>query len=99
MLQWASSNLSQQEIEMYDTVMDRGDPLAMFFAAQALNFRYKDAEGYDGRLLTGNAPKTSADVFRSQAELVAAMSDPRYDKDPAYRADIADKLERSNIQF
>lgn len=99
MLQWASSNLSQQEIEMYDTVMDRGDPLAMFFAAQALSSRYKEAEGYDGRLLTGNAPKTAADVFRSQAELVAAMSDPRYDKDPAYRADIADKLERSNIQF
>jgi hypothetical protein len=99
MLSWASENLSQQEIEMYDTVMDRGDPLAMFFAAQALNARYKDAEGYDGKLLTGNAPRTNADVFRSQAELVAAMSDPRYDKDPAYRADIADKLERSNIQF
>ena len=99
MLRWASENLSQQEIEMYDTVMDRGDPLAMFFAAQALNARYKDAEGYDGRLLTGNAPRTNADVFRSQAELVAAMSDPRYDKDPAYRSDIADKLERSNIQF
>jgi hypothetical protein len=64
-----------------------------------LNARYKDAEGYDGKLLTGNAPRTNADVFRSQAELVAAMSDPRYDKDPAYRADIADKLERSNIQF
>jgi hypothetical protein len=99
MIRWASENLTQQEIDMYDTVMDRGDPLAMFFAAQALNARYKDAEGYDGKLLTGNAPKTNADVFRSQAELVAAMSDPRYDKDPAYRADIADKLERSNIQF
>lgn len=99
MLRWASENLTQQEIDMYDTVMDRGDPLAMFFAAQALNARYKDAEGYDGKLLTGNAPRNNGDVFRSQAELVAAMSDPRYDKDPAYRSDIADKLERSNIQF
>ena len=99
MIQWAGQNLSEQEVAMYDAVMDRGDPLAMFFAAQALNARYQDAVGYDGELLAGTAPKNTADVFRSQAELVAAMSDPRYDKDPAYRADVADKLERSNIQF
>jgi hypothetical protein len=99
MIQWASENLSEQEISMYDTVMDRGDPYAMFFAAQALNSRYVDATGTDGELLTGSAPRATGDVFRSQAEVVRAMSDPRYDKDPAYRADVADKLERSNLQF
>lgn len=99
MIQWASQNLSEQEIAMYDAVMDRGDPLAMFFAAQALNSRYQDTVGYDGQLLTGSAPKVTADVFRSQAEVVRAMSDPRYEKDPAYRQDIADKLERSNLQY
>jgi len=99
MIQWAGQNLSEQEVAMYDAVMDRGDPLAMFFAAQALNARYQDAVGYDGEMLTGNAPRNAGDAFRSQAELVAAMSDPRYDKDPAYRADVADKLERSNIEF
>jgi len=99
MIQWAGQNLSEQEVAMYDAVMDRGDPLAMFFAAQALNARYQDSVGYDGEMLTGNAPRNTGDAFRSQAELVAAMSDPRYDKDPAYRADVADKLERSNINF
>jgi len=99
MIQWAGQNLSEQEVAMYDAVMDRGDPLAMFFAAQALNSRYQEAVGYDGEMLTGTAPRNTGDAFRSQAELVAAMSDPRYDKDPAYRADVADKLERSNIQF
>jgi hypothetical protein len=99
MIQWAGQNLTEQEVAMYDAVMDRGDPLAMFFAAQALNARYQDAVGYDGEMLTGSAPRNTGDVFRSQAELVAAMSDPRYDRDPAYRADVADKLERSNIQF
>jgi len=99
MIQWASQNLTENEIAMYDRVMDKGDPYAMFFAAQALNARYQDAIGYDGEMLTGSAPRNTADAFRSQAELVAAMSDPRYDKDPAYRQDIADKLERSNLQF
>jgi len=97
MIQWAGQNLSENEIAMYDAAMDKGDPLTMFFAAQALNARYQDAIGYDGEMLTGSAPRNTADVFRSQAELVAAMSDPRYDKDPAYRQDIADKLAVSNI--
>jgi hypothetical protein len=97
MLQWAGQNLSEQEINLYDAAMDRGDPLTMFFAAQALNSRYQDAVGYDGEMLTGSAPRNTSNGFRSQAELIAAMSDPRYDKDPAYRQDIADKLAISNI--
>ena len=97
MIQWASQNLSEQEISLYDAAIDRGDPLTMFFAAQALFSRYQDSVGYDGELLTGSAPQTTSQGFRSQAELIAAMSDPRYDKDPAYRQDIADKLAVSNI--
>ena len=97
MIQWASQNLSEQEIGLYDAAMDKGDPLTMFFAAQALFARYQDGVGYDGELLTGSAPQATSQGFRSQAELIAAMSDPRYDKDPAYRADVADKLAVSNI--
>lgn len=97
MIQWAAQNLTEGEINLYDQAMDRGDPLTMFFAAQALNARYLDAQGYDGELLTGQAPQAVSQGFRSQAEMIAAMSDPRYDKDPAYRQDVADKLSLSNF--
>ena len=50
-------------------------------------------------MLTGKAAKSTGDVFKSQAQVVKAMSDPQYDKDPAYRQEIYDKLERSNLQF
>ena len=50
-------------------------------------------------MLTGKAAASSRDVFRSQAEVVAAMNDIKYDRDPAYRQDVYDKLERSNLQF
>ena len=50
-------------------------------------------------MLTGKAAKSSGDIFRSQAEVVQAMNDPKYDRDPAYRQDVYDKLERSNLQF
>jgi len=54
--------------------------------------------GVEGNLVQGKPPSTGSG-FRSQAELVQAMSDPRYDSDPAYRQDVARKLERSNISF
>jgi len=99
MTQWASRNLDPQEVAVFDNVIERGDPQAIYFAIQALNYRYQEASGYDGELLTGRAPTAGAEGFRSQAEVVRAMSDPRYDNDPAYRQDVFDKLDRSNIQY
>jgi hypothetical protein len=99
MMAWAQESLSEQEINMYDAVMDRGDPLACYFAVNALAMRFQEAIGYDGQMLTGKAPSSQQQGFRSQAELVRAMSDPRYDSDPAYRADVAAKLEMSDLNF
>lgn len=99
MLDWAGDNFSQEEIEMYDGVMESGNPNAIFFAVQALQARYNDAVGSDGQLLTGRGAQNTDDSFKSQAELVAAMSDPRYDRDPAYRADLMRRLENSDVEF
>jgi hypothetical protein len=99
MIQWAAENLNPQEVQVFDQVIERGDPQAIYFAIQSLGLRYRDAQGYDGELLTGRAPTRGDEGFRSQAEVVRAMSDPRYDNDPAYRQDVFDKLERSNIQY
>ena len=99
MLEWAGDNFSKEEVEMYDGVMGSGNPDAIFFAVQALQSRYNDAVGSDGQLLTGRGAQDTDDSFKSQAELVAAMSDPRYDRDPAYRNDVMRRLENSDVQF
>ena len=99
MIDWAGQNLSKEEITMFDNVIEQGDPQSCFFAIQSLTNRFQDAVGKDGKVLTGYAPQDKADVFRSQAEVVAAMQDPRYDRDPAYRNDVFTKLNRSNINY
>ena len=100
MLQWASNNFDEAEISRYDKVMESGDPDAAYFAVQALASRYNDGVGVEGKMLTGKPAQAKGDNFRSQAEVVRAMSDPRYDSDPAYRQDVYEKLERStNLQF
>ena len=99
MIDWAGQNFSKEEISMYDGVMESGDANAIFFAVQALQARYNDNVGSDGQLLTGRGAENTDDSFKSQAELVAAMSDPRYDRDPAYRQDLMRRLENSDVSF
>ena len=100
MIDWAQKSLNEQEVKMFDAVMERGDPLSAFFAVRSLAYAYNDAVGYDGNMVQGKAPRQSNDQFRSQQEVVRAMADPRYDDDPAYRREIMDKLERSpNVNF
>ena len=99
MLEWAGDNFSKEEVELYDGVMESGNPNAIFFAVQALQARYNDSVGSDGQLLTGRGAQDTDDSFKSQAELVAAMSDSRYDRDPAYRAELMRRLENSDVQF
>jgi len=98
LMQWAGTNLPENEINAFDGLINTGNVDAIQLGVQALKSKYDEANGYEGRMLTGKAAQTS-DVFRSQAQLVAAMSDPRYDTDPAYRQDVVAKLERSDIDF
>ena len=100
MIDWAQKTLNETEVNMFDAVMAKGDPLAAFFAVRSLAYAYNDAVGYDGNVVQGKAPKQNTDQFRSQQELITAMSDPRYENDPAYRQDVMDKLTRSpNVNF
>jgi hypothetical protein len=99
MTAWAAANLDQNVIEAFDNLLDTGDANAIQLAVTGLKAQYENATGYEGKMYTGKAPKSSGDVFRSQPELVAAMSDPRYDQDPAYRQDVIEKLDRSDLAF
>lgn len=94
-LAWAADNLSPEEVAAYDNVVNSGNKDAIFFAVQALNQKYRDAVGFEGKTVSGKAPKNSLKGYRSQAELARAISDPRYRNDPAYRLDVEDKLAAS----
>jgi hypothetical protein len=99
MISWASENLSPEDIQRYDNVIASGNYDSISFAIEALKSKYTEAMGVEGQLFKGKPASNSKDVFRSQAEVVQAMSDPRYDRDPAYRSDVFEKLERSDLQY
>jgi len=95
---WAADNLSESEINTYDSMIESGDMGQINFALQALYFRYTEAMGQDGNMLQGK-PAAAQATYRSQQELIQAMNDPRYETDPAYRQDVLDKLDRSDLSF
>ena len=98
-IEWAAGNLGDRQIDAFDSVVDSGNPAAIGIAFQGLQSAYQEANGYEGRMLQGKAPSSAGETFISQAQLVAAMGDPRYDNDPAYRADVVEKLNNSDLDF
>jgi predicted S18 family serine protease len=95
---WAAQNFSETEIQAFDNVVDSGNVAAINLALAGLKARYTDANGYEGDMIQGKAA-APADTFKSQAEVVRAMSDDRYDRDPGYRDEIMQKLARSDLKF
>ena len=98
MMEWAGNNLSEAEQTSYNNTVNSKDIEATRLAIQGLNARYKNSEGIDPNLQSGDKPTgANAPGFRSWGEVTAAMSDERYSKDEAYRSDIQAKLKNSRL--
>ncbi len=97
LMTWASDNMSDADAKSFDEVIETGNKAAVTFAVKALMGQYEDAVGRDSSLVQGKASDNSGDVYRSMAEVVRDMNNPEYDRDPAVRADVQRKLERSNL--
>ena len=99
LMQWSGENLDQADVDAFDKLVDSGNARLIKLAVAGLKAEMEKSVGFEGEMATGRAPRQQADVFRSQSEVVQAMSDPRYDRDPAYRNDVFEKLGRSNVEY
>lgn len=98
MTEWAAQTMSPQEIAAYDGLVTGGDINAAKIAAKGLYAQYVAANGQPPKLLSGTPSRRDANSpFRSSAEVVAAMSDPRYKSDAAFRKDVEERLAKSDV--
>lgn len=96
MIEWAGRNMKQTEIDAYNRAVESGDMNSAMFAVKGLQARFRAATGAaEPRLMQGG--KTAPGGFESVAQVVAAMSDPRYKIDPAYRAQVERKIANSTV--
>lgn len=98
LLQWAVNNLPQTELTAFNKMVNTGDINQAKLAVAGLDAKRTVAEGREPKLVGGRASKQSVARFESTAQLIEAMSDPKYSKDPAFRAKVSAKLKNSNIQ-
>lgn len=98
-MNWAVQNLPKSDIEAFDAIIESANPFQINMAVEAMAKRYTDSNGQEGQMIQGRSAKMT-DSYRSQAEMIRDMNDPRYDTDPAYRNDVMTKLANSpNLQF
>ena len=95
MTEWASKSLSEAEINAYNAIMDSGDPSQIDIAVRGMHARFK-ANDTEPSLIQGDTVNVN-NGFNSTAEVTAAINDPRYRKDPAYRKEVQQKIQMSKV--
>jgi len=93
MVQWAAT--SYKDAPAYNAMISSGDPAQMRVAITALKTAYVQANGNEPNLIMGNGVATGGDVYANDLEMVADMQKPEYNKDPAFRRKVQEKVART----
>lgn len=92
MMAWASENLSQEEIVQVNAQL--ANDATVEYAVQQLYSRFSNEADHESNLIEGenSGGVSTTGYFKSSAEMQAAMSDPKYATDPAFRAEVEKKI-------
>ena len=97
---WAAQNLPASRTNAYNEALATADEGAIMNALKGLQYDYMMKNGYEPRLTGGRAPSNEIRGYESEAQVVAAMKDPRYSgdsPDPAYIKEVERKISVSNV--
>lgn len=94
MFAWARTNMPEAETLAVDAAIKSGNVNLAKVALSGLAARYESVNGRAPRLLSSSESTTPAGTqpFRSNAEVTAAINNPKYTKDSAYRAEVERRL-------
>ena len=101
---WASTNLPTERVNAFNNALQSGDQAQIINQLKGLQYDYMQEHGYEPRLARGSAAAQSrATPFESEAQVVAAMNDPRYQNgpnmDPAYIKSVEERMAASTNVF
>jgi len=98
MSDWAKANLSAEELGNYNTQVNSMNSKIREQAIRGLHAQFS-ADSGDGKGLVhgGGSQSSNTGGYGSRAQMVAAMQDSKYQSDPAYRAEVENKIARSSF--
>ena len=97
MIAWAATALTEGEKGAFDRAIKTTDIDQIKLVIGGLQRRYQSEANIEPQLIGGKASKGPVDKFESHAQVVAAMNDPLYKTDPAFRKKVEQKLSRSSV--
>lgn len=98
-LDWAAQNLDPSSIAALNASFDSGDAGRVKLALDAVMAKFGEAAPAAPNLVlaTGQQGAVAAAGYVTKAELVAAVNDPRYGRDPDYTAQHERRLARTDL--
>ena len=97
---WVASNLPADRVNSWNQALASADEGTIVSSLKGLQYDYMMANGYEPRLTGGRAPSNEVRGYSSEAQVVEAMSDPRYsgdNPDPSYIREVERRLAVSNV--
>jgi len=94
---WASQNLDESRASAFNESLQSGNEGAILSQLKGIQYDYMMATGYEPKLTGGRAPTQDVRGFASEAQVIAAMQDPRYGSDPAYVKEVEQRIAVSNV--
>ena len=91
MSEWMAESLPESEVTAYNNVVEKGSNEEVSVLLQGMYARYKSATGAGATQVQGTVSATPAG-FRSRGEVMAAIGDPKYHTDSAFRTEVERKL-------
>jgi hypothetical protein len=98
MVSWAAAGgITAAEAEAFNSVIDSGSEEQIKLALDGLKSKFVASGRNTPALIGGGRSGGATDVYESLPQMMEDMRDPRYAKDPAFRAAVEAKLSRSSI--
>lgn len=95
MSKWAQKHLRPEELTAFDEAIAKAPLAQQKFLLGSLAARWRNEGDHVPERIEGGPPSRGPEGYQSMQEMLADMKDPRYAKDPAFRAKVEAKLKNS----
>lgn len=95
MIAWMNENIAEDELDTFNDQLATQDIAKVKAAVSGMNARFQAAEGSNPNLFRpsgSDGGTVRAGAYASKAEWISDMKNPLYDKDPAFRQQVINKL-------
>lgn len=98
-IRWASNNLPKATVDSFNNAVDSNDLGLISLLIQGIKSKMVETRGTSNPTIMGASGETtrSSRGFASKDDIVKAMSDPRYARDPAYTRSVEQKMLYTNF--